>query len=93
MISEYFLYDLTCLSKSKKNVMTEEKIKAEIERYLASSVPYEKESLCRFYLRGCCRFTPSECKYAHDIPDLKNFKKISKMEREVDYNYKIKDYD
>ncbi|KRX01440.1 Ribonuclease H-like domain [Pseudocohnilembus persalinus] len=89
-MSQYFVYDS---QKKKKGKLTQQEIEQEIQRYLNSKIPYEKETLCRFYLRGCCRFTKEECKYAHDLNDLKNFQKLSQMEREIDFKYKIKDYD
>lgn len=31
----------------------------------------EKESLCRYYLRGLCVFKKDVCKYSHGVDDLK----------------------
>ncbi|KRX05290.1 Ribonuclease H-like domain [Pseudocohnilembus persalinus] len=42
----------------------------DLEIYKNMVFPYEKEVLCRFYLRGTCPLIPSFCKYAHGINDL-----------------------
>ncbi len=49
----------------------------------------EKESFCRFYLRGLCVFSAKECPFAHGVWDL-IFKPWAGEPVEYDY-HKTKD--
>lgn len=41
-----------------------------MQAYLYNTLPNQKTTLCKFYMKGNCMFDEEECKYSHSIQQL-----------------------